>query len=597
MTVVVNFDGGTAVGGDANDITSTSSGALVADCLDFDTGGNTGYTFACDTARTASTAGRADSTPSDSVATAINTSGHFVGGDGTPVCTFGNLTDMISCDLEIFLVTTFGGQDAVDVIVQGGTPIVVDVSGNFFGSWTTVVGVTPDGSDEIVISTDNTTGSFTFLNGYRLINIVRSAGPTSSGVLQAETATMSGISTVTPAAGMVTSSGVLQAETATMSGVSERESTSTGALQAETAIMVGAAGAVGSVITSSGALQAETATMGGSFIDDFNGSGDLAPHWSQYQESALPDIGQVDGRYRANLTDNSIDQTLWFNTNEGRGDYFTKTGPFDFIATNIGIGTQADSQAPVPTTGTPFVFAGINIWDSEDNSAHIVVGHRGGKSFTVENKGTINGVSTVTDEDFNATNGVNRVDLRVQKFANNVCEISFRPPNSNDSWTLANGDGTFPSPPTFGNTVRVQLITYASGTAQVPFVGTCDKITFVGEGETGIATVTRTSSGALQAETAIMAGTASGGSVQSSGALQAETAIMAGIAERIINTSGALQAETATMVGEASLPGEATSSGALQAETATMSGIANPGIIAESGLTMLLQIERTNMTL
>ena len=108
----------------------------------------------------------------------------------------------------------------------------------------------------------------------------------------------------------------------------------------------------------------------------------------------LPDVGVVDGRYRAVLTDNENDKTLHFFSSQGRLDARPVAFPFDYVVRNIGIGTVDDSQiAPSPPAdGSAFVFAGVQVHDlalDDANSSHVVVGHRGGTTFTVEGKNNL----------------------------------------------------------------------------------------------------------------------------------------------------------------------------------------------------------------
>jgi hypothetical protein len=86
-------------------------------------------------------------------------------------------------------------------------------------------------------------------------------GVTSDGVLTAQSATMAGTGTVTPAAGTVTSNGVLEAQLAAIVGDAFREITSSGTPASQSAT---AAGAGAREITSSGALESDPATAAGS---------------------------------------------------------------------------------------------------------------------------------------------------------------------------------------------------------------------------------------------------------------------------------------------------------------------------------------------
>ena len=216
--------------------------------------------------------------------------------------------------------------------------------------------------------------------------------------------------------------------------------------------------------------------------DDFSGDGALL-NFITNNESDLPDISRVGGRYRANLTDNTSDMTLHFNNMQGRLDAKRLSFPFEFIARNIGIGTQADSQAPRRENGS-VIFAGVQVHVldlNSRNSSHIVVGHRGGTQFTIEGKNTVDGVSSVDDMGADiAPDG--RADIRVVGHSDKTISIYWQLPNQvNDNWQLYNGydsgNGRLPGvAPIYDADVYVGLITYAQNTADIPFVGTCDAI-------------------------------------------------------------------------------------------------------------------------
>ena len=220
--------------------------------------------------------------------------------------------------------------------------------------------------------------------------------------------------------------------------------------------------------------------------DDFSGTGELIGYTTN-NASDLPDVTRTNGRYRANLVNNAGNITLHFNNRQGRLDAKLVTFPFDYIARNIGIGTQGDSQTPPPGSGNPYIFAGIQVHvpDLESrNSSHLVVGHRGGTSFTIEGKNTVNGSSTVDDQGINvAPDG--RSDIRIVGNNDRSLTVYWQAPNftgstTNDSWTLYRGTGNLPgTAPVYGSSVYIGLITYAQDSQGLPFVGTCDAIEFI----------------------------------------------------------------------------------------------------------------------
>ncbi len=213
--------------------------------------------------------------------------------------------------------------------------------------------------------------------------------------------------------------------------------------------------------------------------DDFEVDGDLTGFVTN-NASSLPDVTKVNGRYRANLTNNDDNVTLHFNQNQGRLDAKLLTFPFEFIARNIGIGTQQDSQTPPGHEGNEFIFSGVQVHvldlDSP-NSSHVVVGHRGGNGFTIEGKNTLNGSSSVNDAGANIVPD-GRADIRIVGDENNTLTVYWQlPGQTQDNWTLYNGTGDLPGQaPSYADSVYVGLITYAFELNGIPFVGTCDGI-------------------------------------------------------------------------------------------------------------------------
>lgn len=219
------------------------------------------------------------------------------------------------------------------------------------------------------------------------------------------------------------------------------------------------------------------------FTDTFDGNGNLIDYVTN-KASALPETARVDGRYRAELTNNENNVTLHFNGQQGRLDAKPVPFPFEFIARNIGIGTLEASQIAPGDNGNPYIFAGVQV-HVEDfnsiNSSHVVVGHRGGTGFTIEGKNTRNGSSSVNDIGSNkAPEG--RADIRIVGKEDRTLMVYWQLPNTDfetvdDNWSLYKNDGLLPgTAPSYGENVYVGLITYASGNTGVPFVGTCDAI-------------------------------------------------------------------------------------------------------------------------
>jgi len=223
--------------------------------------------------------------------------------------------------------------------------------------------------------------------------------------------------------------------------------------------------------------------------DDFAGTGSLL-NYTTNNASALPGVTRTNGRYRAEVLDNSNNVTLHFHGDQGRLDAKIVSFPFEYIVRNIGIGMLSDSQIAPPDDISSYVFAGIQAHVYPDfnsiNSSHFVVGHRGNTENTIEGKNTVNGSSTVNDAGANVVPD-GRADLRVVGLADNTLRWYYQVPNfdvgnTSDNWIAYNGDALMPgTPPVFGDTIYIGPITYAFGSANVPFVGTIDGIELVGE--------------------------------------------------------------------------------------------------------------------
>ncbi|GAB5409171.1 MAG: hypothetical protein BalsKO_15360 [Balneolaceae bacterium] len=213
--------------------------------------------------------------------------------------------------------------------------------------------------------------------------------------------------------------------------------------------------------------------------DDFELDGELTGFVTN-NPNALPDVVKVNGRYRANVINNENNITLHFNEFQGRLDAKLLAFPFEFIARNIGIGTQEDSQTAPSSSGNPYIFSGVQVHVPElesRNSSHVVVGHRGPTEFTIEGKNTLNGNSSVND----AGEGIvpdGRADIRMVGNEDRTVTVYWQlPEQSEDDWMLYNGTGDLPgAAPTYGDSVYVGLITYVFELNGLPFVGTADGI-------------------------------------------------------------------------------------------------------------------------
>lgn len=238
----------------------------------------------------------------------------------------------------------------------------------------------------------------------------------------------------------------------------------------------------GSTISEIDAISITSASSNSSLIDQFDGVTPLLTTINNL--NALPDISKDLGRYHANVTDNANNITLHFNEDQGRLDATLVSFPFEFIARNIGIGRQDNSQVAPAHTGSPFLFAGVQVHAlnlESANSSHVVVGHRGGTGFTIEGKNTLNGASSVNDIGEDEA-PLGRADIRIVGETDRSLTVYWQTPNLSpttvdDSWSLYRTNGSLPgTAPSYGSSVYVGLITYAFGNTGIPFVGTCDSI-------------------------------------------------------------------------------------------------------------------------
>lgn len=224
-----------------------------------------------------------------------------------------------------------------------------------------------------------------------------------------------------------------------------------------------------------------------SAIDRFDGQNPLLTTINN--QASLPKVTKTTGQYLAELDDNTDNITLHFNENQGRLDATSVRFPFEVIVRNIGISVLNQGSSPSPV-GNEFIFAGVQVHVSDldsKNSSHVVVGHRGGTSFTIEGKNTVNGSSTQNDNGENSA-PEGRADLRIVGNPDHTLTVYWQLPNldrpaQQDEWLLYGPsfqvptEGKLPGQaPEFGDTVYVGLITYAFGNNGIPFLGVCDEI-------------------------------------------------------------------------------------------------------------------------
>ena len=221
--------------------------------------------------------------------------------------------------------------------------------------------------------------------------------------------------------------------------------------------------------------------------DSFDGTGPLLGY-TTVRPDALPDVGRVDGRYRAELTDNAGNKTLHFNQSQGRLDAKLVSFPFDYVVRNVGIGSLSNSQVAPDPPGSTFMFAGVQVHSTDldaADSAHVVVGHRGNTQFTIEGKNTVDGRSRVNDIGSN-TAPSGRADIRIVGNGDRTLTVYCQTPQTaagtDDDWQLYRDTGSLPGPTAaFGSSVYIGLITYAFETPSGPFVGTADSVQLLGE--------------------------------------------------------------------------------------------------------------------
>jgi len=227
---------------------------------------------------------------------------------------------------------------------------------------------------------------------------------------------------------------------------------------------------------------------------DFDCTSPLEPlaGFTTNNANALPRVGMRCGRYVAELINNAVNITLHYNTVQGRLDAVYLEFPFRVIARNLGVAPMNNPTAMHQPTGSAYNFVGLQVHEQNLtglNSAHVVVGQRGGITNTIEGKMTRNGRSIVTDLGRNILPS-GRADIMVVGQTDGTLTVYWQRPNTsgdsqNDNWTAyqignTNPPGTLPgAQPVWGSGVYVGIITYAQGTNGVPFMGVMDSFEIV----------------------------------------------------------------------------------------------------------------------
>jgi hypothetical protein len=237
------------------------------------------------------------------------------------------------------------------------------------------------------------------------------------------------------------------------------------------------------------------------FSDDFGTDGALSvTGWTAYQASALPSAAKVAGQYNSgSITE--VGATTWYNADRGRADWkrvpFPLVGEPDvvIVATNVGVGPSTDPSGNLGED-TQFAFCGLLVHLEDRTSPNyefLVVGMRIWRP-TLESKTTIAGTSDPADVGTDPLGGgLTHADVRLTLRPDLTARWAYRAPHSNDPWIehdfgagagVANGGGlTFSS-----GAAWVGLITYGFSAVPVPFTGTCDALTLMGEsgGDAGV---------------------------------------------------------------------------------------------------------------
>ena len=164
--------------------------------------------------------------------------------------------------------------------------------------------------------------------------------------------------------------------------------------------------------------------------------------FTTHNAAAVPNVGVRDGRYYADVLDNSSEQTLWWASFQSRSDGSLHDLPVQVTARGAGVAPLGDDTTPLPFSSGDYAFAALVVHDEDPNIASYLsmsVGHRG-KPNTIQGSRTNTGSSGNTDLGSNVHTG--RVDLRLIVNADGTHTAYWQPAGTSpDNWQLYNGTG------------------------------------------------------------------------------------------------------------------------------------------------------------
>lgn len=567
--VVINFHTGagavTAV--TANNVTSAASGTLVANLVDINNA-TTGASLTAPAGRTMDTGGRAGTGPTLDQQINAHIAYRDVSGAEVHRYVIQLPAGHGACDVSVYSATSYAGQQALSIDVNSVTVTNHDASNQLGGNASAAPvffeAISPDGSNQIVITVDNS-NQFAAVNGIVLDPVAPPLSGAASGAATAAGNLQVGENLDVDAAAVATASGNLSKS-------------------------VGLQGAAAGQATASGAFALP-------FSDDFEaggGAGSLEG-WSIFQPGNGPTPSRIGGRYDSGSIA-AVGSTTWFNADRGVAVWklleFPGSGQPDkeIIFHNVGVGPTANPTAELTFAGAShYALAGAVIHTESTAAANyefLVVGHRGSDGqYTLETKTTASGASQVSDVGDNAVGaGITHADLRLTLRNDNTVRWAYRPPGGS-SWTPINTTGVSGVAHGGGLTYSsgkawVGLVSYAFSAVPTAFRGVCDKVELVGEivathNLAGAATAQATAAAAMLLALSLQGNAAA---VASAAAAMQILKLMAGAAQGQALSAGQLQ----NIVALATAAGGEASAGAAVSVSILLAG-AGSGQVQASG--------------